>query len=130
MEEGRGRKALQSGKSLDFWVKQQTEAVAAIDEGVGRIVKALEETGQLDNTIIVFTADQGYVWGHHGLKGKIDPYETAIRSPFIVSCPKRFPEGKVCKAPINGRTSFAPSMPGPKPNHGYSCPAGTSRRWS
>jgi len=90
------------GKSLDFWVKQQTEAVAAIDEGVGRIVKALEETGQLDNTIIVFTADQGYVWGHHGLKGKIDPYETAIRSPFIVSCPKRFPVGKVCKAPING----------------------------
>ncbi len=91
-----------SGKPLDFWVKQQTEAVAAIDEGVGRIVKTLEETGQLDNTIIVFTSDQGYVWGHHGLKGKIDPYESAIRSPFIISCPKRFPVGKVCKAPING----------------------------
>lgn len=90
------------GKSLDFWVKQQTEAVAAIDESVGRIVRALEETGQLDDTIIVFTADQGYVWGHHGLKGKIDPYETAIRSPFIVSNPKRFPTGKVCKSPING----------------------------
>lgn len=91
-----------SGKPLDFWVKQQTEAVAAIDESVGRIVKALEETGQLDNTIIVFTSDQGYVWGHHGLKGKIDPYETAIRSPFIISYPRRFPQGKVCKAPING----------------------------
>jgi hypothetical protein len=99
---GEDGEPLYKGKSLDFWVKQQTEAVAAIDEGVGRIVKALEETGQLDNTIIVFTADQGYVWGHHGLKGKIDPYETAIRSPFIVSCPKRFPQGKVCKAPING----------------------------
>lgn len=90
------------GKSLDFWAKQQTEAVAAIDEGVGRIVQTLQETGQLDRTIIVFTSDQGYVWGHHGLKGKIDPYETAIRSPFIVSCPDRFPQGKVCKAPING----------------------------
>ncbi|MEZ6139163.1 MAG: sulfatase-like hydrolase/transferase [Zavarzinella sp.] len=89
-------------KSLDFWVKQQNEAVAAIDEGVGRIMKVLEETGQLDNTIIVFTSDQGYTWGDHGLKGKIDPYETAIRSPFIVSYPKRFPKGKVCKAPING----------------------------
>ncbi len=91
-----------NGKPLDFWVKQQTEAVAAIDESVGRIVKALEETGQLDNTIIVFTSDQGYVWGQHGLKGKIDPYESSIRSPFIISCPKRFPRGKVCKAPING----------------------------
>lgn len=76
------------GKTLDFWAKQQTEAVAAIDEGVGRITKALEATGQLDNTIIVFTSDQGYVWGHHGLKGKIWPYSAAIRSPLIVSYPK------------------------------------------
>ena len=101
-KKGEDGEPIYKGKSLDFWVKQQTEAVAAIDEGVGRIVKTLEETGQLGNTIIVFTADQGYVWGHHGLKGKIDPYETAIRSPFIVSYPKRFPVGKVCKAPING----------------------------
>ncbi|MEM0926993.1 MAG: sulfatase-like hydrolase/transferase, partial [Planctomycetota bacterium] len=62
----------------------------------------LQETGQFENTIIVFTSDQGYVWGQHGLKGKIDPYETAIRSPFIVTCPQRFPSGEVCKAPING----------------------------
>lgn len=93
---------VRQGKTLDFWVKQQTEAVASIDESVGRIVQALEDTGQLENTIIIFTADQGYVWGHHGLKGKIDPYETAIRSPFIVSNPARFPTNKVCKAPING----------------------------
>ena len=90
------------GKTLDFWAKQQTEAVAAIDEGVGRITKALEETGQLDNTIIVFTSDQGYVWGHHGLKGKIWPYSAAIRSPLIVSYPKGYPQGKVCKIPVNG----------------------------
>ncbi len=89
-------------KSLDFWAKQQTEAVAAIDEGVGKMIKALDETGQLENTIIVFTSDQGYVWGHHGLKGKIWPYAAAIKSPLIVSCPKRYPEGKVCKTPVNG----------------------------
>ena len=90
------------GKSLDFWAKQQTEAVASIDEGVGRIVAALQATNQIDNTIIIFTSDQGYVWGNHGLKGKIDPYETAVRAPFIVSNPARFPVNKVCKAPING----------------------------
>ena len=93
---------LLQGLSLEFWTKQQMEAVLALDDAVGRIVQKLEDTGQLDNTIIVFTADQGYVWGQHGLKGKIDPYETAIRSPFIVSNPARFPTNKVCKAPING----------------------------
>lgn len=99
---GEDGKPYWKNKSLDFWAKQQTEAVASIDEGVGRIVAALEATGQLDNTIIIFTSDQGYVWGHHGLKGKIDPYETAIRAPFIVSNPTRFPTNKICKAPING----------------------------
>lgn len=95
-------KPIFKNQTLEFWVKQQTEAVASIDESVGRIVQALEDTGQLENTIIIYTSDQGYVWGHHGLKGKIDPYEAAIRSPFIVSNPARFPTGKVCKAPING----------------------------
>ncbi|MEM8550394.1 MAG: sulfatase-like hydrolase/transferase, partial [Verrucomicrobiota bacterium] len=90
------------GKKLDFWAKQQTEAVLAIDDGVGKIIDALLETGQLDNTIIVFTSDQGYVWGHHGLKGKIWPYSAAIRCPLIVAYPKRFPKGTVCKTPING----------------------------
>ena len=88
--------------TLESWVKLQTEAVAAIDEGVGRLIEALEKTGQLDNTIIVFTSDQGYVWGHHGLKGKIDPYDDAIRAPLIVSNPKRFAKGKVCRSPVNG----------------------------
>ena len=88
--------------TLDFYVKQQTEAVLAIDDGVGRLVETLEKTGQLENTIIVFTSDQGYVWGHHGLKGKIDPYDDAIRAPLIVSYPKKFAQGKVCRSPVNG----------------------------
>lgn len=99
---GSDGKPYYQNKTLEFWTKQQMEAVLSIDDAVGRIVQKLEDTGQLENTIIVFTADQGYVWGQHGLKGKIDPYETAIRSPFIVWNPARFPAGKVCKAPING----------------------------
>lgn len=101
-QKGPNGEPLYKGKTLDFWAKQQTEAVASIDEGIGKILKALEETGQLENTIIVFTSDQGYVWGHHGLKGKIWPYSAAIRSPLIVSNPKRYPQGAVCKTPVNG----------------------------
>ena len=89
-------------KSLEEWVKMQTEAVFALDDGVGRIVESLKATGQLENTIIVFTSDQGYVWGHHGRKGKIDHYDACIRAPLIVHYPRRFAAGKVCKAPVNG----------------------------
>ena len=90
------------GVSLDAMVKKYNEAVLAIDDGLGRIIKALEDSGQLDNTIIVFAADQGYAWGEHGLRGKINPYDASIRSPMIISAPKRFPKGKVCTHPVNG----------------------------
>ncbi|MEM6911198.1 MAG: sulfatase-like hydrolase/transferase [Verrucomicrobiota bacterium] len=90
------------GVSLDEHVKLYNEAVLAIDEGVGRITRVLAETGQLENTLIVFTSDQGYAWGHHGLRGKINPYDASLRSPLIVCWPKRFPRGAVCAHPVNG----------------------------
>src|SRR5262249_44614784 len=54
--------------ALDYqnWVQQVNECVRAIDEGVGRVIAALEESGQLKDTLVVFTADQGYSLGEHG----------------------------------------------------------------
>ena len=89
-------------KSLDGWVKQYNQAVQAIDEGVGRIMKALEESGQLDNTIVVFTSDQGYAWGQHGYKLKIGPYDANLLAPLIVVNKEKFPAGEVCNYPVNG----------------------------
>ena len=61
----------------------------AIDEGVGEILKALERTGQLDNTIIVFTSDNGYFYGEHGLSVERRlAYEESIRLPLLVRYPK------------------------------------------
>jgi arylsulfatase A-like enzyme len=91
-----------SGRSLDSWVKQYNEAVRAIDDGVGRLWKALEVSGQLDNTVIVFTSDQGFAWGQHGLRDKRYPYAAALQNPLIVSSSGRFAEGAVCDAPVNG----------------------------
>ena len=51
------------GNSLNDWVRQVHQGVLGIDEGVGKLTKALEESGQLDNTLIIFTADQGMGWG-------------------------------------------------------------------
>jgi len=52
-------KPIHRDRPLDSWVKQYNQAVKSIDEGLGRIVKTLEETGQIDNTIIIFTSDNG-----------------------------------------------------------------------
>jgi len=107
-------------QSLDGWVKQYNEAVRGIDEGVGRLREALRDSGQLENTVIVFTSDQGFAWGQHGLRDKRYPYAAALRSPLIVSNPARFSAGGVCHHPVNGpdiaRTlhtiaSVAPGVP-------------------
>ena len=90
------------GKTLNAWVRQYHQGVLAIDEGVGKLWKALEETGQLDKTLIVFTSDQGFAWGQHGFRHKLAPYDATIRSPLIVSLPGKLPEGAVCPTPVGG----------------------------
>ena len=59
----------------------------AIEDGVGQIFKALEETGQMDNTVIVFTSDNGYFYGEHGLSVERRlAYEESIRLPLLPRC--------------------------------------------
>ncbi|WP_461226218.1 sulfatase-like hydrolase/transferase [Lacticaseibacillus suihuaensis] len=61
--------------------------ITHIDDRVGDIVKALEETGQLDNTLIVYVADHGISLGQHGLIGKQNLYDNSIRIPMILAGP-------------------------------------------
>ena len=89
-------------RSLDSWVKQYNQALRSIDEGVGRIMKALEVTGQRENTVVIFTSDNGYAWGQHGFRLKVAPYDANLLTPLIVSRPKHFPQNEVCLHPVNG----------------------------
>lgn len=73
--------------------RNQLRALAAIDEGVGQLLKTLEETKQLDNTFIVFTSDNGYFWGEHGLGDKRWAYEESIRAPLFIRYPKLIKAG-------------------------------------
>ncbi|MEW6128167.1 MAG: sulfatase [Acidobacteriota bacterium] len=74
----------------------RARTLAAIDEGVGEILKALQETGQLDNTVIVFTSDNGYFYGEHGLSVERRlAYEESIRMPLLVRYPKAIRAGTV-----------------------------------
>jgi arylsulfatase A-like enzyme len=64
--------------------RRQLQSLQPVDRAVEGIVEALRETGRLDNTLIVFTSDNGYAWGEHRWKNKQTPYEHDIRVPMIV----------------------------------------------
>jgi arylsulfatase A-like enzyme len=90
------------GSTLNDWVRQYHQGVLALDESVGKLVATLKATDQYDNTLIVFTSDQGFAWGQHGFRAKVAPYDATIRSPLIISMPNRLPQGKVCDTPVGG----------------------------
>jgi len=69
---------------------------------VGKVIAALKAAGQLDNTLVVFTSDQGYAWGQHGFAWKYAPYDANLRAPLIVRMPGRVARGKVCGHAVGG----------------------------
>ena len=92
----------EAGLSLQDWIRQMNECARAVDDGVGRVMEALRESGQLENTLVIYTADQGYaMMGEHGLNSKLAPYDAAYASPLIASRPGTIPQGQVCAKPVN-----------------------------
>ena len=93
------------GRSLTDWVRQYHQGVLAIDEGVGRLMEALRASGQDDNTLVVFTSDQGFAWGQHGFKSKVAPYRATVEAPLIIRPPAKEAKataGRVVLAPVSG----------------------------
>jgi choline-sulfatase len=62
-------------------------AITYMDEQIGRIIKGLKDSGKEKNTYIIFTADQGLSVGHHGLMGKQNMFDPAIRVPLFIKGP-------------------------------------------
>lgn len=74
----------------------QLNSLLAVDDSVSLIVSTLEDCGELDNTVIVFTSDHGYMWGEHAVaRTKTSFYDEALRIPLVV----RFP--KIDKVPLS-----------------------------
>ncbi len=82
-------------------VQKYHSGVLSLDEGVRDLVDTLEKSGQLDNTIIVFTSDQGIAMGHHGMEIKVAPYDDNIRVPYIVRLPDGRSSGTAINMPVN-----------------------------
>ena len=79
---------INSGFSKDT-VRKRAEMMLAVDDSLGLIVQTLKEQALLDNTLIIFTSDNGYFYGEHGLTiERRYPYEEAIKAPLIIKQPK------------------------------------------
>ncbi|MEE9362112.1 MAG: sulfatase [Cellulophaga sp.] len=76
------------------FVKDFMRSGAAIDDNIGRILDYLEETGLAENTIVIYTADQGYFLGEHGFFDKRLIYDESLRMPFVIRYPKEIAAGK------------------------------------
>ena len=78
-------------------------AVSAMDNGIGEIINNLKEQNLWEDTIFIFTADNGMSMGHHGIFGKgngtypMNMYDTAVKVPIIISYPKAIKGGSVAK---------------------------------
>ena len=78
-------------KKLRLSLAKYWAMIELIDQNVGRMIEALEGTGQRGNTVVIFTSDHGHMIGDHGLYNKgCRFYEGLVRVPLIWSCPERF----------------------------------------
>jgi arylsulfatase A-like enzyme len=68
--------------------------ISAVDDNIGRILDTLDQQKLADNTVVVFTSDNGYYFGEHGLSDKRSAYEESLRIPMIIRFPKSIPAGK------------------------------------
>jgi choline-sulfatase len=76
-------------------------SLTAVDAGVRRLLDLLEATGLRRSTCVVYTSDNGFACGHHGIWGKgngtwpLNLWEPSVRVPFVISMPGRLPAGRV-----------------------------------
>ena len=100
----RGRPKL-SDAELQLLIRKDTAQyfgmVKAIDDNIGRIIETLKVGGELDNTVIVFSADHGDLLGEHGRDNKGVPYEGSAKIPFIVYYPDKIKAGTVIDKAAN-----------------------------
>lgn len=110
----------------DETIRNRLRMLAAVDEGLGQILKTLEEQGKLDFTFIVFTSDEGYFYGEHGLSVERRlAYEESARIPLYMRWPKLIKSGSTINQLVLG-IDLAPTLlaiggaPVAKEMHGHS----------
>ncbi|MGK0257025.1 MAG: arylsulfatase A-like enzyme [Candidatus Azotimanducaceae bacterium] len=89
-----------SDLSLQEYLKRYYATLTAVDDSMGRIFAWLKESGELENTVVVFFSDNGFLFGEHGLIDKRNAYEPSVRVPMLVHGAGRIPVGQVVESRV------------------------------
>ena len=103
-----------SDREMAIWKYQRymheyLGTVAAVDESVGRVLDWLEARGKADNTIVVYTSDQGFYLGEHGWFDKRFMYEESLRTPLVMQYPGHIAPGTRVSVPVQN-VDYAPTF--------------------
>lgn len=102
------------GRDLAIWkynrfIKDYLRCIKSVDDGVGQVLDYLEANGLAENTIVVYTSDQGFYLGEHGWFDKRFMYEESFRTPILVRYPKEIRPGTVVDQLVQN-IDFAPTF--------------------
>jgi len=94
------RAAHLTGQALVRWkyqryMKDYLRCIASVDDNVGRLLDYLDQSGLADNTVVIYSSDQGFYLGEHGWFDKRWMYEESLRMPFIVRWPHKMKAGSI-----------------------------------
>jgi arylsulfatase A-like enzyme len=101
-------------KEIALWkfnryIKDYLRTIRSVDDGVGEVLNYLEEAGLAENTIVVYTSDQGFYLGEHGWFDKRFMYEESFRTPLLMRFPKEIKPGTVINDLVQN-LDFAPTF--------------------
>jgi len=91
------------------YMQDYLACIASVDEGVGRVLDYLDKNGLTENTIVVYTSDQGFYLGEHGWFDKRFMYEESLRTPLIIRYPPEIKSGTKIDALVQN-LDFAPTF--------------------
>jgi arylsulfatase A-like enzyme len=91
------------------YIKDYLRTIKSVDDGVGEVLDYLEKAGLAENTIVVYTSDQGFYLGEHGWFDKRFMYEESFRTPLLIRYPKEIKKGTTIKKLVQN-LDFAPTL--------------------
>ena len=89
------------------YVKDYLRCVKSVDDGIGEVLSYLDETGLAENTVVIYSSDQGWYLGEHGWFDKRWMYEESLKCPLLVRWPSRVKPGSVNSTDIVSNLDFA-----------------------
>jgi len=98
------------GKDFQGWVKDYYRTLLAVDENVGRVLKALDELGLTDNTCVIYCSDNGFFLGEHHFFDKRLMYEPSIRIPMLLRYPRLIRKGGCRLEQMTLNVDLAPTI--------------------